>query len=102
MSCTALVIYRAVYVAAKLGIPDLLQNGQLSSDEIAHATGTHPRALYRLLRALSSAGMRKHPTHFVGCLYFQKEVDLSSLGEYIDSHANQNIDYPSRESFGSH
>lgn len=57
MSYTALVVYRAVYVAAKLGIPDLLQDGQLSSDEIAQATGTHPRALYRLLRALSSAGI---------------------------------------------
>jgi hypothetical protein len=56
MSYTALVIYRAVYVAAKLGIPDLLQDRQLSSDEIAQATSMHPGALYRLLRALSSAG----------------------------------------------
>jgi hypothetical protein len=56
MSYTALVIYRAVYVAAKLGIPDLLQDRPIRSDEIAQATGMHPGALYRLLRALSSAG----------------------------------------------
>ena len=57
MSYTALVIARAVYVAAKLGIPDLLQDRQRSSEEIAQATGMHPGALYRLLRALSSAGV---------------------------------------------
>jgi hypothetical protein len=57
MSFTALVIARAVYVAAKLGIPDLLQDRQLGSDELAQATGTYPGVLYRLLRALSSAGV---------------------------------------------
>jgi O-methyltransferase domain len=57
MSFTALVIARAVYVAAKLGIPDLLQDQQRSSEDLAQATGTHPGVLYRLLRALSSAGV---------------------------------------------
>ena len=57
MSFTALVIARAVYVAAKLGIPDLLQDQQRSSEELAQATGMHPGVLYRLLRALSSAGV---------------------------------------------
>jgi hypothetical protein len=55
MSFTALVIARAMYVAAKLRIPDLLQDQQLRSEELAQATGTHPGMLYRLLRALSSA-----------------------------------------------
>jgi hypothetical protein len=64
MSYTALVIARAVYVAAKLGIPDLLQDQQLRSEELAQATGMQPRALYRLLRALSSAGvMVEFPEH---------------------------------------
>jgi hypothetical protein len=57
LSFTALVIARAVYVAAKLGIPDLLQDQQLRSEELAQATGMQPGALYRLLRALSSAGI---------------------------------------------
>jgi hypothetical protein len=57
MSFTALVIARAVYAATKLGIPDLLQDRQLGSEELAQATGTPPGVLYRLLRALSSAGV---------------------------------------------
>jgi DNA-binding PadR family transcriptional regulator len=57
MSFTALVIARAVYVAAKLGIPDLLQDQQRSSEELAQATRTPSGVLYRLLRALSSAGV---------------------------------------------
>ena len=44
-------------VAAKLGIADLLKDGPKSSDELAQATGTHGRSLYRLLRALASVGV---------------------------------------------
>ena len=55
MSWTAIVVARAVYAATKLGIPDLLQDRQLTSEELARATGAHPQALYRLLSTLSSA-----------------------------------------------
>jgi hypothetical protein len=48
---------QAVYVAAKLGIAELLQDGPRSAQELAEATGAHPRALYRLLRALASIGI---------------------------------------------
>jgi hypothetical protein len=34
-------ISRAVYVAAELGIADLLADGPLSSSELARRTGTH-------------------------------------------------------------
>ena len=47
-------ISQAIYVAAKLGIADLLKDGPKNDDELAKATGTHPRSLYRLLRALAS------------------------------------------------
>jgi hypothetical protein len=57
MSYTALIVYRAVYVATKLGLPDLFEDEPLGSETIARATNTHPRALYRLLRTLSSAGI---------------------------------------------
>jgi len=57
MTYTALLYHRFVYVAAKLGIPDLFHDGELGSDEIAQATGMHPGALYRFLRGLSSAGI---------------------------------------------
>jgi hypothetical protein len=46
-----------LYVVAKLGIADLLQEGAKSSDELAHAVGAHPRALYRVLRALAGLGV---------------------------------------------
>jgi O-methyltransferase domain/Dimerisation domain len=48
---------QGLYVAAKLGIADLLQNGPRSSADLAQSTGTNPRALYRLLRALASVGV---------------------------------------------
>jgi hypothetical protein len=50
-------ISQAIYVAAKLGIADLLRDGAKSSEELAQSTETHPRALYRLLRALASVGV---------------------------------------------
>jgi len=50
-------VSRAIYVAAKLGIPDLLKDGPKSPDELAHATGTHAPSLYRVLRALHSVGV---------------------------------------------
>jgi len=54
---TGFWISRAVYVIAKLGIPDQLQSGPKSVDELAKATETHAPSLFRILRALASAGM---------------------------------------------
>jgi hypothetical protein len=48
---------QAIYVAAKLGIADLLENGPQSSAELAAATCSDTRSLFRVLRALSSAGI---------------------------------------------
>jgi SAM-dependent methyltransferase len=45
---------RAVYVAAKLGIPDFLADGSASSAELARASGTHEPSLYRVLRLLAA------------------------------------------------
>jgi hypothetical protein len=50
---------RAVWIAAKLGIPDLLQSGAKTAEELAQATETHAPSLYRVLRALTSAGVFK-------------------------------------------
>jgi ubiquinone/menaquinone biosynthesis C-methylase UbiE len=47
---------RAVYVFAKLGIPDLLKSGPKTVAELASATKMHAPSLYRVLRALSSIG----------------------------------------------
>jgi len=50
---------RAVYIAAKLGIADLLQSGPKTVAELAQATSTHAPSLYRIMRALTSAGVFK-------------------------------------------
>lgn len=47
---------RAVHAAALLGIPDLVKDAPKSVAQLAEKTGTHPPSLYRLLRALASAG----------------------------------------------
>jgi hypothetical protein len=48
---------QAVYVAAKLGIADLLAGGPRSAEDLAREVGAHERSLDRLLRALASLGV---------------------------------------------
>jgi hypothetical protein len=48
---------QCVYVAAKLGIADILANGPQPVEELAKQTGTHQQSLFRLLRALASLGV---------------------------------------------
>ena len=50
-------ISRAIYVIAKLGIPDLLKSGPKTAEELASATKMHAPSLYRILRALASVGV---------------------------------------------
>ena len=50
-------VSRSIYVAAKLGIADLLKDSPKSCDELATATGTNAPSLYRVLRALASLGV---------------------------------------------
>jgi hypothetical protein len=50
-------VSQMVYVAAKLGLADQLTESPKTAEELALATGTHARALYRLLRALASVGV---------------------------------------------
>jgi SAM-dependent methyltransferase len=48
---------RCVYVAAKLGIADLLEDGPKTAHELASRTHSHPPSLFRVLRALAGAGV---------------------------------------------
>jgi ubiquinone/menaquinone biosynthesis C-methylase UbiE len=50
-------ISRAVYIAARLGIADLLEDGPLDIERIASATASHGPSLYRVLRTLASVGV---------------------------------------------
>ena len=45
-------ITQALYVAAQLGLPDLLASGPQTSEHLAQATGAHAPSLHRLLWAL--------------------------------------------------
>jgi hypothetical protein len=68
-------ISRAVYVAAKLGIADLLANGPRPSAELAQLTMAHAPSLYRVLRVLAALNvLREQPLgHFA----------LTRLGERL-------------------
>lgn len=55
LSGTSLV--HAISVAATLGISDALERGPADVRALAKATATHAESLYRLLRALSAAGV---------------------------------------------
>jgi orsellinic acid C2-O-methyltransferase len=48
---------QAIHVAARLEVADRLAGGAQSAEELARATGAHPAALHRLLRALVTLGV---------------------------------------------
>jgi hypothetical protein len=50
-------VSQAIYIAAKLGIADYLQEQPKTVEELATITETHPPSLYRLLRALASVSI---------------------------------------------
>ena len=68
-------ISRAVYVAAKLGISDLLADGPRAAAELAELTQAHAPSLYRVLRLLAALNvLREQPSgHFA----------LTPLGERL-------------------
>ncbi len=50
-------ISKPIYVAAELGIADILVDGPKSIAELAQTSGTHAPTLYRIMRALASVGI---------------------------------------------
>jgi hypothetical protein len=74
----AFQVSQAIYVAATLGIADLLEDGPKGTEELAEATGTHAPTLRRLLRALASVGV------FVET---EGRFGLTPLGEYLRTDA---------------
>ena len=45
---------QVIHVAVRLRLPDLMAEGETSSAALAQATGSHPRTLRRLLRAMAA------------------------------------------------
>lgn len=72
-----------VYVAAKLGIAELLRNGPKSVNELAKTTGADQHALRRLLVALSTVGV---------CLRAGEDrYELTEMGSGLDSAAEHSF-----------
>ena len=71
------MVTQMIYQATKLGIADLLKDGPKSIDTLAESAGAHPKALYRLMRALASVGIfaETDDCHF----------QLTSLAGYLRS-----------------
>jgi O-methyltransferase domain/Dimerisation domain len=76
-------ISQAIHVAATLGIADLLKDGPRDSDDLAAATNTHPRTLYRLLRALASVGVFHEESN--------RRFALTPLGDCLRSDAPEPV-----------
>ncbi len=76
---------RCVYVAAKLGIADLLIGGRKTIADLAAATETNPDALYRMLRALATSGVFIETEPRVFALTPQAETLLSDASDSIRS-----------------
>jgi hypothetical protein len=76
-------VSRAIYVAAQLGIADLLANAPQTAQELAQATEAHAPSLYRVLRALASVGV-----------FFEDEAGkfhLTPPAEYLRSDSPDGI-----------
>jgi hypothetical protein len=50
-------VARSIYLAAKLGVADVFDDQPRTIAQLAVATNTEPRSLYRLMRALASVGV---------------------------------------------
>jgi hypothetical protein len=70
---------QVLYVAAKLGIADLLADGPKSVEELATATDMHAASLYRVLRATASLGVFAEQENQVFALNANAEVLRSNV-----------------------
>jgi hypothetical protein len=75
---SAPMVASAIYVAAKLGIADTLQEGGRTAEELAKKTQTHGPSLYRLLRALASFGFFRENE--------KGQFDLTEMGRTLQTN----------------
>ena len=68
-------ISKPIYVAAELGMADLLAEGPKSIQELAMETKTHPGYLYRIMRALASVGVFAETK--------DQNFELTPMAEYL-------------------
>lgn len=73
------VLSQSVYVAAKLGVADLVADDPQTAEQLAAATGTDGPSLYRFLRALASVAVFTEDDH--------GRFGLGPLGRHLRSDA---------------
>lgn len=71
------VINRSIYVAAELGIADLLKDGPKSIAQLSKETGADPDTLYRIMRTLTSEGIFKAKKN--------KYFETNTLGKHLQT-----------------
>jgi len=74
-------ISKPLYIAAELGIADLLENGAMAVDDLAEKTGTDPELLYRIMRALAAVAIFEEREN--------RSFALNSASELLQKHALQ-------------
>lgn len=72
-------VTQAIYVAAEIGIADLLAPGPRTAEELAQETGAHGAALYRVMRALASIDVFREDN--------QGRFSMTPLGNLLASDA---------------
>jgi hypothetical protein len=76
-------ISKPIYVAAELGIADMLADGSKDIEELAQTSQSHAPSLYRMMRALASVG-----------IFFETEgrrFELTPMAEYLKNGAMRSI-----------
>ena len=74
---------KPIYVAAELGIADMLAEGPKSIEELAKASRSHTPSLYRMMRALASVGIFSETEG--------KRFELTPMAEYLKTGAMRSI-----------
>ena len=79
----AQMISQALYVAAKLGIADMLKEGPESCDELAASCEVHSPSLYRILRTLASVN--------VFCELEDRRFSLTPMAELLRTNVPDSL-----------
>jgi hypothetical protein len=77
------IMSQVLHTMAELGIADLIADGIVSSQSLAEATATHPRALYRLLRAATLTGVLVEDN--------AGAFSLTALGQFLRADHPQSV-----------
>ncbi len=76
-------ISKPIYVAAELGIADMLAEGPKSIEELPRESHSHAPTLYRMMRALASMGIFSEREN--------KQFELTPMAEYLKTGAMRSI-----------